>query len=111
MEIQANSRFITYPSTVEKSNNHTVVLIDADTDDVENLVLFCQNSIKNYDVYLYRHDLHDLEWLAHITDNCDMALINNSSGVTITNLDALIRYGGDTETVSPLDYFSAFDSN
>ena len=37
MTTQTDSRFITYPDILPKSSNHTVLLVDADLDDVANL--------------------------------------------------------------------------
>jgi len=103
METLANSRFITYPSIVEKSINHTVGLIDADDQTINAIGTFLQASQSNFDVYLYQGDLHDLEWLNYISNNTDVYLINNTSQVKISQNS--IRYGVDQELTNPLDYF------
>lgn len=108
MEIQDNSRFITYPSTVEKSNNHTVILIDADVIDIENIGLFLKTSVQNFDVYLYKGDLDDLEWLSHISQSADHILINDSSQVAVTDAT---RVGKNQQLTNPLDYFIRIDDN
>lgn len=104
MNNQLESRFITYPDVVEKSNNHTVLLVDADLDDVANLASFCEVSNRNYDIYLYKGNQGDLEWLSHLHSRLDKTFIKESSQVSITSAD---RYS----TVNDLkEYFTKIDS-
>lgn len=99
------SRFITYPDIVEKSSNHTVLLVDADLDDVANLATFCSVSQRDYDIYLYRGDHDDLAWLNHLDNYVDKTFIKNSSQVKITSSD---RY----DTVGDLkEYFTKIDKS
>jgi len=107
METITNSRFITYPSTIEKSQNHTVILIDSTVDDIEVIGLFLKTSKKNFDVYLYRGDLYDLEWLNEIGRSADEYLINDTSQVKIAP-DSL-RYGPGLELTNPLNYFQKIE--
>lgn len=106
MNIQ-NSRVITYPSTVDKSNNHTVLLIDANEGEIENIVLFCKVSNQNYDIYLYRNEIDDLHWLSHISQNIDHTLISSTSKITAPG-DPTIFGAGQT-LLSPLEYFQQYD--
>jgi hypothetical protein len=101
MEDQTLSRFITYPSTVEKSNNHTVILIDATAEELVRLERFLQISKINFDVYLYKGEYYDLEWLNHISNLADHILIKNDSQVRVTDAE---RY-----TTEPLVYFEQFE--
>jgi hypothetical protein len=104
MSNQELSRFITYPDILKKSNNHTVLLVDADLDDVANLATFCSISKRNYDIYLYKGNQGDLEWLSHLTSNLDKTFVKDSSLVNITSAD---RY----TTVNDLrDYFTKIDN-
>ena len=103
MTTQTDSRFITYPDILPKSPNHTVLLVDADLDDVANLASFCTVSRQNYDIYLYKGDTSDLEWLNHLSANLDKTFIKYTSLVQITSSD---RY----TTVNDLrDYFTKID--
>lgn len=102
-----NSRFITYPSLVDKSSNHTVVIIDASEEDIEDIGLFCKLSDKNYDIYLYRGDLNDLEWLSYISDRADSMLLKDDSKVTTTAKHQ--KFGQSSEQTSPLEYFQKYD--
>lgn len=95
------SRFITYPSTVEKSNNHTVVLIDATAEELVRLERFLKISEKNFDVYLYKGEYYDLEWLNYVSKLADHILIKDNSQVRVTSAE---RY-----TTEPLDYFEQIE--
>jgi hypothetical protein len=110
MTIQANSRFITYPSTVEKSNNHTVVLVDADVNDIEDIGLFCKVSNKDYDIYLYKADVDDLQWLGHISQLADHILISDASTIQSPS-NNLSVYGKTCDLTNPLDYFLHHEEN
>lgn len=103
-----NSRIITHPSQVEKKNNHTVLIVDVDDSDIENIGLFCMSSEKNYDIYLYDETVNDLEWLSTISKNVDKTLVNSISKVTVNDTN-FIRYGKETALKNPLDYFINFD--
>lgn len=107
METLTNSRFITYPSVVDRTTSHTVILIDADAEEIENISKFCSACDKNYDIYLYEGSKGDLEYLNEISNKSDLLLINNSSEVYTTANH--IRYGQDQEYTSALDYFAKYD--
>ena len=96
-----NSRFITYPSIVDKSENHTVILIDATEGEISKLKRFLQISIQDFDVYLYNGQTSDLEWLHHISINSDHTLINDASCVQVTSAQ---RYQKNV-----LDYFEQIE--
>lgn len=100
------SRFITYPSVVEKSTNHTVILIDATADELVRLERFLKISDMNFDVYLYPGNMGDLEWLNHVSYNVDQTLINNDSEVSASSS---IRYGLEQLLKEPLDYFEQYE--
>lgn len=103
MNNQELSRFITYPDILEKSNNHTVLLVDADLDDVANLATFCSISKRNYDIYLYKGETGDLKWLSHLNNRLDKTFIKEPSQVNISSSD---RY----TTVNDLrEYFTKID--
>jgi hypothetical protein len=105
-----NSRIITYPSTVEKQSNNTVVLVDATVDEVELVGLFCQASNKDHDIYLYKQDVDDLTWLHTITDGADCVLIAEDSVLTVDNAGQIIQYGSKQKLNTPLAYFQQIDN-
>lgn len=102
MQIQP-SRFITYPDVVDKSRNHTVLIVDADMDDVANLATFCTVSKRDYDIYLYRSNTDDLAWLSYLSSRLDHTLIRDTSELKAT----------DSERYSSIDklreYFTSVD--
>jgi len=102
------SRVITYPSVVDQSPN-TIVVIDATVEEIENIVLFCQSSSKDYDIYLYRNDIDDLQWLNSVASNADYILINQTSGVIINNTSQISQFGSDQQLNTPLAYFQQVD--
>jgi hypothetical protein len=107
--IVTNSRFITNPDTVPANNNHTVLVIDADQESINNIEHFCQISNKNYDIYLYEEKLSDLQWLNEVTNLADYVLINNTSHVTITGVDSQSKFGKNEEYAEPTAYFQNID--
>ena len=104
------SRIVTHPSTVEKQSNLTVVLIDASIEEVENVTLFCQVSRQNYDIYLYKQDLNDLQWLGAIVQLADHTLISQNSLVTVDNVNQISKFGLDQQLNTPLAYFQQVDN-
>jgi len=100
------SRFITYPSTVEKSNNHTVILIDGKAMELARLERFLKISDVNFDVYLYPGHMGDLEWLNYVSYSADQTLINNASEVSTSSS---VRYGLDQDLKEPLAYFEQYE--
>ena len=97
-----NSRFITYPSVVDLNSNHKVILIDATPEELIHLERFLQTSRENFDVYLYKGDSYDLEWLNYASTDAELILINDSSQVKIT--PSGIRYHSDL-----IDYFEKIE--
>jgi len=102
-----NSRFITYPSTVD-DHQYTIVVIDATPTDLAQIVLFCRTSNKNYDIYLYEGDDDDLQWLHHTTSHASKVLINEKSSVTITGYPADTFDASASNSV--LTHFLQYDS-
>lgn len=103
MSNQELSRLITYPDILPKSSNHTVLLVDANLDDINNVTLFCKSSQKCYDIYLYKGDHGDLEWLNHLSGVLDKTFIKESSQVSVTSAD---RYTSVNELI---EYFTKID--
>ena len=98
------SRYITYPSTVEKER-YTALIIDIKPADFIVLNEFLQTSEHDFDVYLYDSKSYDLEWLNHVSKDCDIVLIDDASQVKISPKDTNIRYGVRSEYQTPRGYF------
>ena len=103
--INQKTRYITYPSTVEKIRP-TVLIVDIKPADFIVLTEFLQKADSDFDVYLYDGVSHDLEWLNHVTKDCDHVLIDHSSQVTITPEYTNVRYGPELEYTTPYGYFT-----
>ena len=103
--INQNSRFITYPSTVDKIRD-TVIVIDIKPADFIVLTDFLKSTNSDFDVYLYDGESHDLEWLNHVTKDCDHVLIDDSSQVRISPESTNVRYGPGLEYQTPYGYFT-----
>lgn len=99
------SRFITYPSIVEKTADHTVMLVDATEQDQQRLATFLQISIKEFDVYFYESTVDDLQWASHVGSLADTVLINGASNMQTDST----RYGEGFALVDPLEYFEQID--
>ena len=99
-----NSRFITYPSTVEACSNRRVVLIDATEQDRTQVERFLQTSVENFDVYLYSSEEYDLEWLNYASTDAELILIDDTSQVRVTPNG--IRYQNN-----PLEYFEKIEQS
>lgn len=105
------SRVITYPSTIEKTENHTVTVIDAEDNDLENIGLFLAASDVTFDVYIYPSEVSDLMWLSAISELSDMILIAESSSVTITNFEHQHRIGPNQKLTNFLEYFQNYEKS
>ena len=103
--INQNSRFITYPSTVDKVRE-TAMIIDIKPADFIVLTDFLKAADRDFDVYLYDGQSHDLEWLNHVTKSCDHVLIDDTSQVRITPKSTNVRYGPGLEYQTPYGYFT-----
>jgi hypothetical protein len=102
------SRFITYPDLVESVDNHPVLLIDADQYAIEDIGLFCKMSNTNFDIYLYRNETEDLQWLSQAHNRVKTTLLKENSKVSITPEDNLIKFGPESQLKNPLTYFQNY---
>ena len=108
--INQNSRFITYPSTVDKVRE-TAIIIDIKPADFIVLTDWLKASDRDFDVYLYDGESHDLEWLNHVTKDCDHVLIDDTSQVKISPESTNVRYGAGLEYQTPYGYFTKLVDN
>lgn len=104
------TRYITYPSTVEKER-YTALIVDIKPADFIVLTEFLQKNNNDFDVYLYDGASHDLEWLNHVSKDCDVILIDDGSQVRISPENTNIRYGLGLEYQTPYGYFTKLVDN
>lgn len=100
-----NSRYITYPSVVDKVRS-TALIIDLKPADFIVLNEFLQTTDQDFDIYLYDAVSQDLEWLNHVSNQSDVVLIDDTSPVTVVPTDTNIRYGQGLAVPSPLAHFT-----
>jgi len=101
------SRFITYPSVLDKEGSYTAIIIDCSEQDKQELQYWLATTSRNpYDIYFYEGDTYDLEWLNLIAGRADVYLINDTSQVKATNG---IRYGQGLANPDPLHYLKQID--
>lgn len=82
------SNFITPPDFVE-DNFHTVTVVNATNEEVELLGRMCKGSDDQFNIYLYKPEMDDLDWLkkaVHLSD----AVIVNTNNLTQTLEDLLV---------------------
>ena len=105
------SRFITYPDLVESTDNHPVLLIGVSPYNIEDIGLFCKTSEKDFDIYLYREDIRDLEWLNEVHNRTSTTLIAEDSVVSIQPDTNMIKFGLSQDLINPLAYFQQYNNN
>jgi hypothetical protein len=106
--IEITSRFITAPDIVEKENNHTVVIVDASQQEIEDIALFCKVGKMFYDVYLFRSDEDDNKWLNSILTNADFVLNSVDSPLSQSINSTTFGQGGKYKV--PLNYFQEYEN-
>lgn len=69
------SNFITPPDFVS-DQFHTVVVVNATNDDVELLGRMCKGSDDQFNIYLYRSEMNNLDWLREAVDLSHAVIVN-----------------------------------
>jgi len=67
------SKFITPPDILEKSTNHTVIIVNPTAADIEAVGYFCKTSRKCYDIYLYNSN-NNRQWFKRLGSIADYIL-------------------------------------
>lgn len=104
---QAECRFITHPTVLDKTADHTVVIIDCNKTDTKFLEIFFKSSRRIYDVYFYNSALSDIKYLSAITHLADEVLIDQNSHIRFSQA---IIYGEHQKLTSPIVYFREMDN-
>ena len=76
--VEVYTNFITPPDFVT-NGNHTVVLIDATEQQIDQLAEFCRTAINSYNVYIYRNGMNDIDWLKSAMSQADTFIVNTES--------------------------------
>lgn len=117
------SNLITPPDFIEPSARHSVLLIDPEWADVENIALFLKTSKNSFDVYLYREqEMKDTEWLTSAITRVDAVVINTDTTEISLIKDKLAveptswYYGSKNFLMNknrvekPIDYFVQYEA-
>ena len=99
-----HSRLITYPSIEPASSATKILLIDIKDKELDDVVLFLQANHRDFDVYLYRGETGDLEWLNEVHKFMDATLIQDASQVSISR--GAERVGPNQKYSQAVDYFT-----
>ena len=108
-----HSNFITPPDFVDETL-HTVTVIDAASEEVELLGRMCEYSDESYNIYLYRSEMHNDEWLQQAVDLSDAVIVNtdNEQFRDLCLLQKTFYYGSKRflenprKIENPLHYFA-----
>ena len=107
MAQQTECRFITYPTVLDKTADHTVVIIDCNQLDTKLIEIFFKSSRRIYDVYFYSSATSDVKYLSTITHMADDVLIDESSHI---RFNQGMIYGAHQKLTSPMPYFQEMDN-
>lgn len=90
------SNFITPPDFVQ-DDFHNVVVVNATNDDVELLGRMCKGSDDQFNIYLYRSEMNNLDWLRQAVDISHAVILNtdvaDSTMEDLLVLDKTYYYG------------------
>lgn len=93
------SNFITPPDFVT-DQFHTVTIVNATVEEVELLGRMCKGSDDQFNIYLYRSEMNDAEWLTRAVELSNAVIVNTDVRDSITDrlciLDKTYYYGPHT---------------
>lgn len=108
--------FVTPPDFVE-DQFPSVLIIDADWNDIDSIALWCKTAPVNLNVYIYSDIMLSEVWLAQAINNSDTIIMNTASSAVDHIKKELLKaqnvwYYGDKNFLAnkqkletPLDYF------
>ena len=94
-----HSNFITPPDLVQ-----TVLIIDANTEQVNAVAAVVRESQRAYNIYLYHNEMNDSDWLFAAIKKSDVVLQMQGSPVLMDCERILV--GMDQEIKTPVEYFT-----
>jgi len=114
------SNFITPPDFVA-DELPTVLIVDADWNDVETIAMFCKATPHQFNVYLYTDIMLDEEWLNKAISLAHAIIINTQESACTKIKNQLLKdprtwyYGpqkflaNSNKISSPLEFFSKYN--
>lgn len=100
---------------------HTVLIVDSDWPEIEEVALFCKTSKKFYNVHVYRADMDNEVWLVEQAEKAEFVIVNTVDSSVSRVKDRLIEqpnafyYGpknflkSEKKLTAPLNFFAMFD--
>jgi hypothetical protein len=113
---QHYSNFVTPPDFVD-DNFPSVLIIDADWNDIDTLALWCKTAPLNLNVYIYSDIMLDEIWLAQAINSVDTIILNTANSAVDHIKKQLLKapnvyyYGNKSflankqKIESPMDFF------
>lgn len=113
---QHYSNFVTPPDFVD-DEFPSVLIIDADWNDIDNLALWCKTAPVNLNIYIYSDIMLNETWLAQAINTVDTIIMNTANSAVDHVKNQLLKaqnvwYYGDKSFLAnkqklqaPLDYF------
>lgn len=113
------SKLVTPPDVV-KGRAYSVVVVDPTLEEVDDLALFLQYSDRQFNVYLYRAEMNDEEWLNKVVEKSNTVIVNTVNTVCSEIKDRLVvnpknfYYGqkkfmmNTNKIEKPIDFFVQF---
>lgn len=119
IEIHETFSNIITPPDIINSGEHTIILVDPEWREIEDLALYLNAAPISFNVYTYRSEMNDLVWLEKALAKSTAVIVNNINNNISTLKDKLIcnkeynvYYYGDKNFLmnnkrieKPIDYF------
>jgi len=77
------SNFVTIPDFLPFSINHSILVIDGNFTEIDGCALLCKTSPVDFDIYLYKTEEENTEWLLKVAKAADKVLVNLEPGSEI----------------------------
>ena len=116
--IEKVSCIVTPPNFIDNDEEHAVIILDPDWSEIEDLIFYFRVIDKKFNVYVYKSDMKNEEWL-HTAIKKSQAYIINTINTDISNFkDKLVSnpksfyYGpkrflaSQKQIEKPIDYFT-----
>ena len=76
-DIKTFSNIVTPPDLLDSPLEDTIVLVDPDYREIEDLALYLKISKNAYTVYIYREEMKDIDWLTKTVKRSNACIINS----------------------------------
>jgi hypothetical protein len=94
------------PPDVSTYPSHTVLLIDPQPSEIEDVALFLKGATDVYSVYIYLAEMNDYEWLHKIMPDCHAIVVNTLNNEDTRQKDKLAASGKNVWYYGPKNFLS-----